>query len=135
MRKSLKVLLVEDDIIEVMNLKRVLENLKFDHKITQFEDGEEALLHLNTTNIFPDLILLDLNMARMNGIEFLKHVKSHKDLKHIPTVILTTSSNKKDVFECYQIGIAGYVLKPLKYEDYVDYIQSLFMYWSSNELI
>lgn len=135
MRKSLKVLLVEDDIIEVMKLKRVLENLKFDHKITQFEDGEEALLHLNTTNIFPDLILLDLNMARMNGIEFLKHVKSHKDLKHIPTVILTTSSNKKDVFECYQIGIAGYVLKPLKNEDYVDYIQSLFMYWSSNELI
>lgn len=134
MKKSLKVLLVEDDVIEVMKLKRVLESLKFDHQITQFEDGEDALLHLNTTKILPDLILLDLNMPKMNGIEFLKHVKKHKDLKYIPTVILTTSNNKKDIFECYKIGIAGYILKPLKYEDYVGYIQNLFTYWSNSQL-
>jgi len=73
-------------------------------------------------------------MPKINGIEFLKILKKDKELKYIPTIILTTSSNQKDLLECYKTGIAGYVLKPLKYEDYVSKIDKLLAYWSINEL-
>ena len=70
---------------------------------------------------------------RIEGID-LKILKKDKELKYIPTIILTTSSNQKDLLECYKTGIAGYVLKPLKYEDYVSKIDKLLAYWSINEL-
>jgi len=76
-----------------------------------------------------------LNMPKINGIEFLQILKNDSFLKYIPAIILTTSNNHRDVLECYKIGIAGYVLKPLKYEDYVDRIKKTLEYWSSNELI
>ena len=74
-------------------------------------------------------------MHKINGIEFLSILKSTKSLKHIPTIILTTSKNSADLLECHKLGIAGYILKPLKYEDYVSKIKSLLSYWSINELI
>ena len=74
-------------------------------------------------------------MPKMNGIEFLSILKSDENLRYIPAIILTTSKNQKDLLECYKIGIAGYVLKPLKYEDYILKIQNLLDYWSCNELI
>jgi CheY-like chemotaxis protein len=73
-------------------------------------------------------------MPKLNGIEFLNIFKNDDVLKYIPTIILTTSNNQKDLLECYKIGIAGYVLKPLKYEDYVSKIETLLAYWSINEL-
>jgi CheY-like chemotaxis protein len=76
-----------------------------------------------------------LNMPKINGIEFLKILKKDEDLKHIPTIILTTSSNQKDLLECYKTGMSGYILKPLKYEDYVKKIEVVLSYWSLNELI
>ena len=74
-------------------------------------------------------------MPKINGIEFLKILKGDKRLRYIPTIILTTSNNKKDLLECFEIGIAGYILKPLKYEDYVVKIEKSLAYWSINELI
>jgi len=74
-------------------------------------------------------------MPKLNGIEFLSILKKDATLKYIPAIILTTSNNQKDMLECYKIGIAGYILKPLKYEDYIDRIQRLLAYWSCNELI
>jgi CheY-like chemotaxis protein len=74
-------------------------------------------------------------MPKMNGIEFLKILKADDILKYIPTIILTTSSNRRDLLECYKIGIAGYIIKPLKYEDYVSKLSSALDYWSQNELI
>jgi CheY-like chemotaxis protein len=74
-------------------------------------------------------------MPKVNGIEFLSILKSDDTLKYIPTIILTTSNNQKDLLECYKIGVAGYVLKPLKYEEYVSKIETLLTYWSINELI
>ena len=74
-------------------------------------------------------------MPKINGIEFLKILKKDEDLKHIPTIILTTSSNQKDLLECYKTGMSGYILKPLKYEDYVKKIEVVLSYWSLNELI
>ena len=133
--KVLNILLIEDDMIEVMKMNRTISKLKLDHKITEANNGEEALEILKDKNRLPDIILLDLNMPKINGLEFLAILKSDKSLRHIPTVILTTSNNKKDLLECYKIGVSGYVLKPLKYEDYVAKIESLLNYWSINELI
>jgi len=133
--KTLNILLIEDDMIEVMKLNRVISSLQLNHKITEANNGEQALDLLKQKDNLPDVILLDLNMPKINGIEFLKILKGDERLKYIPTVILTTSNNQRDLLECYKIGIAGYVLKPLKYEDYVSKIEKLLSYWSVNELI
>ncbi|GAA0738755.1 MULTISPECIES: response regulator [Flavobacteriaceae] len=133
--KTLNVLLIEDDMIEVMKLNRASSSLQLNHKIREANNGEEALKLLEQKDNLPDIILLDLNMPKINGIEFLKILKNDDRLKYIPTIILTTSNNQRDLLECYKIGIAGYVLKPLKYEDYVSKIEKLLAYWSINELI
>lgn len=134
MKKSLKILLVEDNLIEIMKLKRTISLLDLDHILQEANNGEEALGILENTSNLPDIVLLDLNMPKISGIEFLKIIKQNDDLKHIPIIILTTSSNQKDLLECYKIGMSGYVLKPLKYEDYVKKMETVLAYWSLNEL-
>ncbi len=135
MIKSLNILLVEDDAIEIMKFNRVLSKLELNHKIIETNNGEEAIERLKDKEIIPNIIILDLNMPKLNGIEFLTVLKSDDVLKYIPVIILSTSSNHKDMMECYKIGIAGYILKPLKYDDYVERIKKLLDYWSINELI
>jgi CheY-like chemotaxis protein len=135
MAKALNILLIEDDAIEVMKFNRVLKTIDFNHKIIEANNGEEALEILKEKEIIPDIILLDLNMPRINGIEFLGILKQDPVLKYIPAIILTTSNNHTDILECYKIGVAGYVLKPLKYDDYIDRIKKLLEYWSVNEVI
>jgi len=135
MKKKLSILLIEDDMIEIMKFNRTLSSLELDHNIIEAKNGEQALQILeDKKDSLPDIILLDLNMPKISGIEFLSILKKDSQLKYIPTIILTTSNNEKDLVECYKIGIAGYVLKPLKYEDYVSKIESLLNYWSINEL-
>jgi len=134
MKTNLKVLLIEDDTIEIMKLNRTISSLKLNHNIMEASNGEEALKILAKKESLPDIIFLDLNMPKINGIEFLSILKKDDLLNHIPTIVLTTSNNKKDLLECYKIGIAGYVLKPLRYEDYVSKIEILLSYWSINEL-
>jgi CheY-like chemotaxis protein len=134
MEKILKILLVEDNLIEIMKMKRTISLLKLNHSIREAKNGEEALIVLEDKSNLPDIILLDLNTPKINGIEFLRILKADDDLKHIPTIILTTSSNQKDLLECYKTGMSGYVLKPLKYEDYVKKIETVLEYWSVNEL-
>jgi CheY-like chemotaxis protein len=135
MSKLLNVLLIEDDTIEIMKLNRTISTLHLKHKIIEANDGEQALAILKDESSLPDIILLDLNMPKINGIEFLKIVKNDPHLKYLPTIVLTTSNNKRDLLECYKIGIAGYVLKPLKYDEYVAKVEKLLAYWSINELI
>lgn len=132
--ENLNILLVEDDMIELMKFNRVIDSLDSTHNVTEANNGEDALKILEDKTNLPDIILLDLNMPKIDGIEFLKILKNDDVLKYIPAIILTTSSNDKDLVECYKIGIAGYLLKPLKYEDYVSKIESLLSYWSLNEL-
>ncbi len=134
MNKILNVLLIEDDTIEIMKLNRTISSLKLNHNIIEANNGEEALKILEQKEMLPDIILLDLNMPKINGIEFLSILKKDNLLKHIPTIVLTTSNNQKDLLECYKIGIAGYVLKPLRYEEYVSKIEILLSYWAINEL-
>lgn len=133
--KSLRILLIEDDTIEVMKLKRAVAKLEMDHQLIEAEDGEKALEILKSIDSLPDIIFLDLNMPKINGIEFLKILKEDEILRYLPTIILTTSNNRKDVLECYKHGVAGYIIKPLKYDEYINKIGIALSYWSKNELI
>ncbi|HDZ04189.1 hypothetical protein LCGC14_0068140 [marine sediment metagenome] len=129
------ILLIEDDLIEVMKLKRTVSKLNLKHSIKEAKNGEEALTFLRSGEKLPDIILLDLNMPRMNGIEFLAILKEDEVLQYLPTVILTTSENRADLLKCYQAGIAGYVIKPLKYEDYEYKLNAVLEYWNVNQLV
>ena len=131
----MNILFIEDDQIETMKMQRAISKLNLNHKIVEAKNGEQALTLLREANRLPDIILLDLNMPRMSGIEFLKILKQDENFKYLPTVVLTTSQNRADLLECYRIGIAGYILKPLKYEDYEAKIQTVFTYWEANELV
>ncbi|WP_242118863.1 response regulator [Aestuariivivens sediminicola] len=135
MKESLKILVIEDDAIEIMKLQRAIASIEQRHTLVEAKNGEHALDILNDKDNLTDIILLDLNMPKINGIEFLNILKNDDILKYIPTIILTTSSNQRDLLECYKIGIAGYILKPLKYEDYVMKVEKVLNYWSCNELI
>jgi CheY-like chemotaxis protein len=130
----LNILFVEDDKIEVMKFNRVLKTLDANHRLIESANGEDALTILKGNEIIPDIILLDLNMPKLNGIGFLKILKNDEYLKKIPTIIFTTSNNDKDIVECYKVGIAGYILKPLKYEDYQIIVGKVLDYWSTNVL-
>lgn len=134
MIKNLSILLIEDNTIEIMKMKRTISFLKLSHTLKEATDADEAFVLLNGKSKLPDIILLDLNLPKISGIEFLSMVRNDVKLKHIPIVILTTSNNHKDIVACYKIGVSGYILKPLKYEDYVKKIERTFAYWSSNEL-
>lgn len=134
MAKKLRILLIEDNLIEIMKMKRTISFLELDHSLQEAKNGEEGLKILEDKASLPDLILLDLNMPKISGLEFLAILRNDEDLRHIPTVILTTSDNQKDLFECYKLGVSGYILKPLKYDDYVDKIKMVLAYWSLNEL-
>jgi len=131
--KNLNVLFVEDNLIEIMKMQRTIPLLEIDHKVDEVKNANEALVFLRN-NKAPDIILLDLNMPKISGIDFLSFLRSEEKYKYIPVIILTTSNNPKDLHECYKIGISGYVVKPLKYQDYIKKIKTVLGYWSMNEL-
>ncbi len=135
MVENLSFLFIEDDEIEVMKFKRSLKKLGFKHRILEAKNGEEALAVLKRKEELPNVILLDLNMPKMNGLEFLKELKADEHLRYIPAIIVTTSNNHKDMLESYKLGIAGYIIKPLRYEDYIVKIQRVIDYWMVNEVI
>ncbi|CAL2064761.1 response regulator [Tenacibaculum sp. 190524A05c] len=135
LKRSLNILLIEDHLIEVVKFKKTVSYSELKHTITEARDADEAFKILEDKNNLPDLILLDLNMPKMSGVEFLAILKKDPQLRHIPTVILTTSDNQKDLEECFKIGVSGYILKPLKYRDYETKIEAVLTYWSLNELI
>lgn len=131
----MNILFIEDDMIESMKFQRTLSKVDSKHTILEAKNGEQALDVLKTSQVLPDIILLDLNMPRMSGIEFLEILKANTQFRYIPIIILTTSENRADLLECYRIGIAGYVIKPLKYEDYEYKIKTVLAYWETNELV
>jgi len=133
LKSKLNILLIEDDRIEVLKLKRAIAE-DFDNYILNIATNGNQAFTILDKNI-PDIIILDLNMPDTNGIDFLSLIKSNSNLKHIPIIVLTTSNNNKDIYNCYQLGIAGYVIKPLKYEEYVTKIKAIINYWSLNEFL
>jgi CheY-like chemotaxis protein len=135
MIKNKPILLVEDDMIDAMTVRRALKELNVINPVHSVENGEEALEYLNdNSKETPGIILLDLNMPRMNGIEFLKIAKNDDSLRHIPVVVLTTSLEEMDRVDTFNLGIAGYMVKPVDYKQFVDVIKAIKLYWSLSEL-
>ena len=135
MRDSRPVLLVEDDTIDAMTVRRAFRDLKVANPLVHAVNGEEALTHLkDEANNKPCLILLDLNMPKMNGMEFLSVAKVDPVLKKIPVVVLTTSSEERDVVESFRLSVAGYLIKPVDYRNFVEAIRTINMYWTLSEI-
>jgi CheY-like chemotaxis protein len=136
MRPSCKaILLVEDDQVDAMTVRRALKELHVANKLEHVENGEEGLAYLRDTgHDRPCIILLDLNMPVMNGIEFLQAVKADNALKRLPVVVLTTSEEQEDKVESFTLGVAGYMRKPVDYRQFVETIRSIDAYWTISEL-
>jgi CheY-like chemotaxis protein len=118
-----------------MTVKRALKDLKVTNQLIHTVNGEEALEYLRgESNDQPCVILLDLNMPKMNGIEFLKIIKEDEKLKRIPVVVLTTSKEEQDVIESFKLSIAGYIVKPADYKKFVETIRTVELYWTLSEL-
>ncbi len=131
------ILLVEDDLIDQLTVKRALKELAINNTLLLAENGEEALDLLEGTEELelPYLILLDINMPRMSGIELLEIIKQKDRYKSIPVIILTTSKDEQDLKRSYEHSIAGYMLKPIKYKDYMDLIKVIYTYWTKSLVI
>lgn len=135
MQNSKPILLIEDDDVDVMTVKRALKDLRVTHELVPIGDGEEAIEYLKRESATkPCIVLLDLNMPKMDGTEFLKIVKADSALKKIPVVILTTSNSDRDVIESFELGAAGYMVKSIDYEKFVETIQTIERYWTLSKL-
>lgn len=139
--KKIHILLVEDDEVDVMNVRRAFKKSNIVHPIYIAGNGLEALAILRgSAKIEPTmpqsrrLILLDLNMPRMNGIEFLRELRMDENLKSIPVIVLTTSNEDRDKVEAYNLNVAGYILKPVTFSNFVDVMSTLNKYWMLNEI-
>ncbi|MFA6970184.1 MAG: response regulator [Gallionella sp.] len=129
------ILLVEDDQVDVMTVKRALKEIKVINPVVNPENGEEALKYLrNPDSVKPCIILLDLNMPIMNGIEFLEVMKHDNQLKRIPVVVLTTSDEQQDKMCSFDLGVAGYMAKPVDYRKFVEVMRTFDAYWTISEV-
>jgi CheY-like chemotaxis protein len=129
------IMLVEDDQVDAMTVRRALKELHVMNPLQHVENGEEALNFLrNPVHSRPCLILLDLNMPIMGGIEFLQIAKKDEELKGIPVIVLTTSEEQEDKVESFQLGVAGYMRKPVVYPQFVEMIRTIDAYWTISEL-
>jgi CheY-like chemotaxis protein len=127
--------LVEDDRVDAMTVKRALKDINVTNPLTIVCNGEEALEFLrDKKNKKPGIILLDLNMPKMNGIEFLKIVKQDDLLKMIPVIVLTTSRQDQDKIDSFRLSVAGYMIKPVDYLQFVQVVRTINMYWTLSEL-
>jgi CheY-like chemotaxis protein len=128
------ILLIEDDQVDAMVVRRALKELHVTNRLEHVENGEEALAYLRDSAMErPCLILLDLNMPVMNGIEFLQEIKADPELKRMSVVVLTTSDEQKDKVESFELGVAGYMRKPVDYQQFVEIIRTIDAYWTISE--
>ena len=135
MQDSKPILLVEDDNVDVMTVRRALKDLQVESQLISACDGEEALEYLRSSdNTKPRIILLDLNMPKMNGTEFLRIVKADETLKKIPVIVLTTSSSEQDIVRSFELGAAGYMVKSVDYKKFIEIIRAINLYWNLSEL-
>lgn len=124
------ILLVEDDNVDAMAVKRALKELRVQNEVVHTTDGKRALEYLKTRgNTPPCVIFLDLNMPEMNGIEFLQNIKADGTLKKIPVVMLAASNEEKNIVETFNLGVAGYIFKPVDAKK-LDEFKPVKMYWT-----
>lgn len=128
------ILLVEDDEVDIQNIQRAFEKNKIMNPLLVAKNGIEALEMLRgefSSGVVPrpGLILLDLNMPRMGGIEFLKNLRKDEELKSISVFVMTTSSEEQDKVAAFDLNVAGYILKPLSFESFVQATSILRNFW------
>jgi CheY-like chemotaxis protein len=135
MGSSKPILLVEDDDVDAMTTRKALDELEFTNELIRKVDGEEALEYLQQDDKqLPYFILLDLNMPRMNGLEFLKVIKDEQILKRIPVVVLTTSETEQNIVDSYELGVAGYVVKSVDYKHFIESMKTITEYWTLSKV-
>lgn len=135
--KPAVILLVEDDPGDQELTRRALEDGDIAHELHVVEDGEEALDYLFRRGRYsgsgscpkPDLILLDLNLPKLNGRQVLEQIQGNTELKRIPVVILTTSQQEKDIQQCYDSGASSYIVKPVGIDDFIRMVHCIDEYW------
>ena len=139
--RIVNILLVEDDEVDIMNVERAFKKAAIKNPLYIARNGIEALVMLRGGNEklleVPNerrLILLDINMPKMSGLEFLQTIRADKALKYTPVVMLTTSNQDKDMIEAFDLNVAGYLLKPVTFSRFVDLMTTLNRYWASSEM-
>jgi len=141
-RQPIDILLVEDDENDILITKRAFTKHCLSNRLYVVRDGEEALDFIYHRGGYqdpesaprPGLVLLDINMPKMNGIEVLGKLKSDPGYKMIPIVMLTTSKRDQDKIESYNLGVNSYIIKPVDFTKFVDAIATINLYWELNEL-
>jgi CheY-like chemotaxis protein len=134
--RALNILLVEDDEVDVMNVQRAFERNHMTSALFVAGNGIEALEMLRSKGIPKErrLILLDLNMPKMNGIEFLEELRADPELSSTPVVVLTTSNDDQDKLDAFNFNVAGYLLKPVTFNAFCDKMATLDRYWALVEM-
>ncbi len=132
--KPVEILLVEDNEGDVGLIEEVFEEISIRNILHVAEDGEEAIFYLYGKGKFsgssrPDIVLLDLNLPKISGLEVLKEMKEDENLKNIPVVVLTTSQAEKDILRAYELNANAYVTKPLDFDQLNDVIKSIANFW------
>jgi CheY-like chemotaxis protein len=138
--RALTILLVEDDQLDVMNVQRAFKKNNISNPLFVAGNGIEALEMLRGQGPGPHvpphrrIVLLDLNMPKMGGIEFLRELRKDPELSALTVIILTTSDEDRDKVEAYKLNVAGYILKPVTLQAFVEIMATLNKYWTVNEL-
>lgn len=133
------IMLVEDDQVDVMNVQRAFKKLRISNPLHIANNGVEALAMLRGDGVplvepHPKIILLDLNMPKMNGIEFLRELRMDPALRRISVFMLTTSDDDRDKIAAYDLNVAGYILKPVESPEFIEAISTMDLYWSLIEM-
>lgn len=132
----LNILVVEDDEVDVMNVRRAFQKNHIANPLFVAANGVEALERLRSGEIPRErrIVLLDLNMPRMNGIEFLRALRADPELRSTTVVVLTTSNDERDKVDAYDLNVAGYLLKPVTFSNFCEVMAALNKYWTLVEL-
>jgi len=136
---TVNILLVEDDEVDVMNVQRAFKKNHVKNELYVAGNGLEALAMLRGDGVEiiiprPKIILLDINMPRMNGIEFLTELRMDPEFKSISVFVLTTSNDDNDRIAAYDLNVAGYILKPVELDNFIEAVATLNLYWTLTEL-
>lgn len=136
--KSVRILLVEDNPDHADLTQQAIEDQNRSHLVHWVKDGQEAIDYLFRRGAYtnapsPQLVLLDINLPKLTGIEVLQQIKEHPRLRVIPVVMLTTSDFEEDALKCYSLGANSFVTKPVQFDQFLETIQALKAYWTSTD--
>lgn len=132
-----RILLAEDDLRDIELTLNALDEHKLANEVVVVRDGAEALAYLKRERDYrlrqngnPAVVLLDLKMPKVDGLKVLREIRVHPALKSIPVCILTSSREERDVMESYELGVNAYIVKPVKFDQFVSAIQQIGLFWA-----